>query len=66
MFFYIQFFRQRVSIAFQCALTFAIERKIMLACDACSTPLIIIRSHDLHSSDIRRAMGEIAFYQDMD
>jgi hypothetical protein len=38
----------------------------MLACDACSRPPIIIRSHDLHACDIRESMGEIAFYQDMD
>jgi len=38
----------------------------MLACDACSRPPIIIRFHDLHVDDIIRAMGEIAFYQDID
>jgi len=33
LFFYIQFFKQCVSITFQCALTFTIERKIMLVGD---------------------------------
>jgi hypothetical protein len=42
--FYIQFFRQCVSITFQCVFAFAIERKILLAGDACSRPLVIIRS----------------------
>ncbi len=31
----------------------------MLAGDACSRPLIIIRSHDLHACDIIRAMGDM-------
>jgi hypothetical protein len=45
--FCIQFFRHRVSIALQRALTFAIEKKIALVDDACSRPPITIRSHDL-------------------
>jgi hypothetical protein len=48
-----QFFKQRVIIAFQCALAFAIGKKIVLIGDACSRPPITIRSHDLHLSDIR-------------
>jgi hypothetical protein len=44
--FCIQFFRQRVSIALQCALAFGIERKIALVGDACRPP-ITIRSHYL-------------------
>ncbi len=51
--FYIQFFRQRVSIALQCALAFAIERKIALVGDVCSRPLIVIRSQDLNGGNIR-------------
>ncbi len=58
--FCIQFFKQRVSIAFQHALKFVIKRKIALASDACYTPSIIIRSHDLHAGDIKRVVGEIA------
>ncbi len=38
----------------------------MLAGDVCSKPPIIIKSHDLHASDIRRAMGEIIFYHEKD
>jgi hypothetical protein len=34
--------------------------------DVCSRPPIIIRSHDLHASDIRRTMGEIASYHERD
>ncbi len=34
----------------------------MLVGDACSKPPITIRFHDLHVSDIKRAMGEITFY----
>jgi hypothetical protein len=64
--FCIQFFKQRVSIALQCALTFAIERKIMLVGDACSRPPITIKFHDLHAGDIRGAMGEIISYHEKD
>ncbi len=64
--FCIQFFRQRVSIALQRALAFAIERKIALVSDVCSKPPIIIRSHDLHADDIRRVVGEIAYYHKKD
>ncbi len=52
------------SITFQCVLTSAIKRKITLAGDACSRPPIIIRFHDLHSGDIRRAMSEINSYHE--
>ncbi len=38
----------------------------MLASDACSEPLITIRSHNLHVGNIRGAMGEIAFYHERD
>jgi len=64
--FCIQFFKQCVSIAFQCALASAIERKITLAGDACFKPPINVKSHDLHVGDIRRAVGEIASYHERD
>jgi hypothetical protein len=64
--FYIQFFKQRVSIALQYALTFAIERKIVLARDAYSKPLITFRSHNLHASDIKRIVGEITSNHERD
>ncbi len=34
----------------------------MLTIDACSRPLTIIRSHDLHAGDIRGTVDEIASY----
>jgi hypothetical protein len=43
--FYIQFFRHHVNNVLQHVLTFAFERKIMLAKDACSRPPITIKSH---------------------
>jgi hypothetical protein len=55
--FCIQFFKQHVSIVVQPVLAFAIERKIALMEDACSRPPILFRSHDLHASDIKGAMG---------
>ncbi len=64
--FCIQFSKQRVSIALQCVLTFVIKRKIALMNDACSRPLITIRSHNLNVGDIRRAMGEITSYHERD
>jgi hypothetical protein len=66
LYFCIQFFRQLVSIAFECALVFAIERKITLARDACSRPPITIKSHNLHACDIRGPMGEIVSYHKRD
>ncbi len=51
---------------FQCALTFTIEKKIVLASDVCSRPHITIRSHNLHASDIRRVVGEIISYHERD
>jgi hypothetical protein len=57
---------QHVSIACECALAFAIERKIALVGDACSRPPITIRSHDLHVGDIKEAMGEIISYHERD
>jgi hypothetical protein len=50
--FFIQFFKQHVSIAFQHALTSTIKKKIVLMGDACSRPTITIRSHNLHASHI--------------
>jgi hypothetical protein len=64
--FYIQFFRQCVGIAFQCALAFAIKRKIALTNDVYSKPLITIRSHNLHASNIREAMHKIPSYHKKD
>ncbi len=66
LFFCIQFFRQHVSIVFQCALASTIKKNIALAGDASFRPPIIIRFHDLHVGDIRRAMGEIASYHKRD
>jgi len=64
--FFIQFLRQHVTIAFQQAFTFAIERKIALASDVCFRPPITIKSHDLHVGDIRRDVGEITSYHEKD
>jgi hypothetical protein len=64
--FCIQFFKHCVSIAFQRPLVSIIERKIVLAGDACFKPSITIRSHDLHASDIRRGVGEVASYHERD
>jgi hypothetical protein len=58
-FFAFNFFKQHVNIAFQCALAFAIERKIVLARDACFRPSITIKSHNSHACDIKRDVGEI-------
>lgn len=48
------------------ALNSPIERKIVLAGDACSKPPTTIRSHDLHASNIRGPVGEIASYHERD
>ncbi len=64
--FCIQFFRQRVSITFQHALTSAIKRKIALTGDAYYRPATTIRSHDLHVDNIKGAVGEIASYHKKD
>jgi hypothetical protein len=40
--FCIQFFMQHVSIVIQCALAFAIKKKIMLVDDVCSRPPILL------------------------
>jgi hypothetical protein len=58
------FLRQRVTIVFQPALTFAIERKIALVGDACSRPPITFKFHDLHASNIKGIIGEIASYHE--
>jgi len=50
--FCIKFFKQRVNVVFQCALTFVVKRKIALASDVCFRPLVTIRSHNLHACDI--------------
>jgi hypothetical protein len=64
--FCIYFLRQCVCIAFQHALTCAIEKKISLASDVCSKPSITIKFHDLHASDIRRVVGEMTSYHEKD
>jgi hypothetical protein len=64
--FCIQFFRQCVNIDFQCALTSAIERKIVLVDDVCFRPPITIKSHDLHVGDIRGVVGDITSYHERD
>jgi hypothetical protein len=48
----------------QCALVFAIERKIALAKDVCSKPPIIFRSHNLHAGDIKKVVGKIISYHE--
>jgi len=60
--FCIQFFKQHVNIAFQCALVSIVKRKIALTSDAYFRPLTPIRSHNLHVGDIRITLGEIASY----
>jgi len=65
-FFCIQFFLQHVSIFLQHVLTSAIKRKIVLVGDACSKPLITIKFHDLHASNIRGVVGEITSYHERD
>ncbi len=64
--FCIHFLKQCVSISLQRVLASVIKRKILLAWDIYSKPLIIIKPHDLHVGDIRRAMGEIASYHEKD
>jgi hypothetical protein len=64
--FCIQFFKQHVSMAFHHALTSVIEKKIALASDVYFRPPTTIRSHNLHTSNIRRVVGEIAFYHKKD
>jgi len=51
---------------FQCALAFAIERKITLVGDICFRPPIVIRVQDLHLGDIRRVVDEITSYHNKD
>jgi hypothetical protein len=59
-------FKQCVNMAFHQALTSAIENKIASAGDVCFRPPITIKFHDLHTSNIRRAVGEIASYHEKD
>jgi hypothetical protein len=53
---------EHVSIVFQRALTFVIERKIALVRGVCFKPPIIFRFHDFHVGDIKGVVSEIAFY----
>jgi hypothetical protein len=55
--FCIQFFMEHSNITLQCALAFAIEKKIALAGDVCLKPLIIFRFHNFHLGDIKRVVG---------
>ncbi len=64
--FFTHFFKLHVNIVFQRALTSILERKIVLARDACSKPPIIIRFHNLHASNIRGVVHEIASYHERD
>jgi hypothetical protein len=64
--FCIQFFKQHVIITFQCALTFVIQRKIVLARDVYSRPPITFKFHNLYASNIRGVVGEIASYHEKD
>jgi hypothetical protein len=66
LFFCIQFFKQSINIAFQCALTLAINKKIVLTSDAYSRPPIIIRFHDLYVDNIKGATGQITSYHKRD
>jgi hypothetical protein len=59
-------FSSIISITLQCALTFVVERKIVLVGDACSRPPITIKSHDLHVGDIKGAVAEITSYHEKD
>jgi hypothetical protein len=64
--FCIQFFRQHVNSAFQRVLAIDIERKITSLGNAYSKPPITIRSHDLHTCDMREVVSEIASYHKRD
>jgi hypothetical protein len=66
LFFYIQFFKQHVNIVFQHVLIFVIERKITLVDDVCYRPPVTTKSHNLHASDIKGVVGEIASYHKRD
>jgi hypothetical protein len=59
-------FEQHGSIALQHALASIIERKIVLASDACSKPPITIKFHNLHVGGIKGAMSEITTYHERD
>jgi len=60
------FFKHRVTIVLQCALTSARKRKIVLVGDACFRPSIIIKSHNLHVDSIKGVVSEIASYHEKD
>jgi hypothetical protein len=53
-FFAFNFFKQCVSIAFQCAFASNIKRKISLVGDACCRPFITIRLHDCMQVTLER------------
>jgi hypothetical protein len=60
--FCILFFMEHINIALRRVLTFAIEKKIVLAEDVCFRPPIIFRSHNFHAGDIKGVVGEITSY----
>jgi len=66
LFFCIQFSRQCVSIVLQRALNFAIDKKNVLLGDVYFKPPITIKSHDLHASNIKGVVSEIASYHERD
>ncbi len=65
-FFCIQFFKQHLSIAFQHALAFVIQRKIVLVGDVYSKPPLIIKFMILLVGDIKRVVDEIVPYHKKD
>jgi len=56
--FCIQIFRQCVNIILQHILASNIKRKTLLVSDVCFKPPITIRSHDLHATNIKGAVGK--------
>jgi hypothetical protein len=64
--FYIQFFKQHVSITLQCFLTSIIERKIVLVGDVSFRSLITFRSHNLHEGNIKTFVDEKTSYHERD
>ncbi len=66
LYFCIQFFTQRVGIVLQHALTSTIKMKITLASGASFIPPILIKFHDLHAGNIKRATCEIVSYHERD
>jgi len=55
-----------LTLLLQCALTCAIERKVVLVGYACFRPPITMKFHNLHVGDIKRVKGEITSYHEKD